>query len=80
MLIGGVGGGPASVGVAGEGEIVLVDVVVMPVADQHQVVDVGGACGGRAPGDDVVGVTVGGTGAAEDAASVAGDQGPPLLG
>ena len=73
-------GSPATVGFSGEGEIVLVDVVVMAVADQHEVVDVGGACGGRAPGDDVVGVAVGGAGTAEDAAAVAGDQCSPLLG
>ena len=43
--VGGVGG-PLAVGISGEGEVVLVDVVVVSVADEHEVVDVGGAFGG----------------------------------
>ena len=76
----GVGRCPVAVGVAGEGEVVLVDVVMVAVADQHEVVDVGGAFGGGGPWHDVVGVAVGGGGAAENAAAVSGYQCSPLLG
>ena len=47
-------------------------------ADQGEVVDVGGSACGGVPGDGVVGFAVLWCCAAEDAASVAGDEGVPL--
>ena len=81
--VGGVGG---CVGVGGlEGwfavavdysPVVVVDVVVAAPAHEHQVVDVGSPQPGV--GHDVVGLALFGSGAATDAATVAGDEHPPL--
>ena len=56
--------------------LVVVDLVVAVVADQYQVVEVGGSVVG--PPDDVMGSTPQWVRAASDAALISGDQGDPL--
>ena len=56
----------------------IVDEVVVGVADQRQVVDVGGAAGGRSPGVEMVSLAVGRIRSADHTSAIVVDESVPL--